>query len=152
MSSRSPEERRLSEVVEAIYATKTAQIRLSAAWLATEAMLKLDGGHLSPPLVYSGCHMHLRQVARELLRGKGGEKGDADADQHELFVGLQKRYPVSHAGSMRPEEREYVLLEYMTQADIDWNVARLRAEADAKSRHADALAEFGIKRAVVSAA
>jgi hypothetical protein len=37
------------------------------------------------------------------------------------------------------EEPEYVLRDIMSDGDVKYNVARLRAEASAKNQHADAL-------------
>jgi hypothetical protein len=53
--------------------------------------------------------------------------------------GLQQRYPSFKRGA---SEREYVRLEQMSDADIAFNVARLRKEGAAKSKHADALEQF----------
>jgi hypothetical protein len=40
----------------------------------------------------------------------------------------------------------------MSEADIGFNVARLRKEAGTKSKHADALEKFGLEKAVGNAA
>ncbi len=112
--------------------------RISPNWIATESMVMLDGPRVSPPLVYLGCHLQIRQIARELLRGKY-EPDDVGEDdtQHDLWPDLQRRYPT--AKSQRSGDPEYVLLEELTATDVGYNVARLRGEAQAKLRHADAL-------------
>jgi hypothetical protein len=84
---------------------------------------------------------HLRQIARQLLRQRFEPDDQTLSVQHELWPDLQPRYP--KASSPKTEEPEYVLLEHMTREDIDYNVARLRNEANAKLRHADALEAFG---------
>lgn len=43
-------------------------------------------------------------------------------------------------------EREYVRLEAMTPEDIAFNIARLRKEADAAVKHADALEAWAANR------
>jgi hypothetical protein len=101
-------------------------------------MLLLDGGRVSPALVYTGCHLQLRQIAREFLRGKYEPDGETEDDaQHELWPDLQRRYPT--AKTARTPDPEYVLLEHLNDADVGYNLARLRSEAVAKLRHADAL-------------
>ena len=113
-------------------------------------MLLLDGGRISPALVYLGCHLQLRQIAREMLRGKFEPDASADDDaQHELFPSLQKRYPAARSSNDNPE---YVLLEELTAIDVAYNVARLRGEARAKQRHADALEAWWRGRPTAAAA
>jgi hypothetical protein len=91
-------------------------------------------------LVYAGCNLQLRQIARGQLRRRF-EPEDDGGDEHDLFPGLQQRYPT--ARSARAEDPEYVLLEHLTPTDIGYNVARLRSEARAKMAHADALEAYG---------
>jgi hypothetical protein len=107
-------------------------------------MRTIDPAGKAPSLVHLGCHLQLRQIARELLRGKyEPDDNSRDDAQHELWPDLQERYPTARtAGS---EEPEYVLLEHLTDEDIAYNVGRLRAEAEAKQHHADALEAWGRK-------
>jgi hypothetical protein len=141
---RDREEDGLRRVVSQVIEARGEAPRISPTWVATEAMLTLDGERSSPPLVHLGCHLHLRQLAREVLRGKYEPDADTDDDaQHELWPYLQKRYPT--AKSTR-DDPEYVLLEEMTEADVGYNVARLRAESHAKLRHADSLEAWGRRR------
>lgn len=114
------------------------QVRISPHWVATEAMVLLDGERISPKLVYLGCHLQLRQIAREILRGKYAPDEEDDAwKQDELWPDLQQRYPA--ARSADKDDPEYILRDQMSEADVRYNVARLRGEAGAKLRHADAL-------------
>lgn len=127
-------ERELHEVLARIYERRSDEIRVSAAWLATEAMIELDPERISPSRVYGAAHLELRQLARSILR-HAADPAEEGAEQHELFPGLQRRYPSAESG----EEPVYVKLEHLTEDDVRFNVARLRAEATTKLAHADAL-------------
>jgi hypothetical protein len=129
------DEKRLRELLWAIYDRRSDAIRVSPAWLATEAMQELDPGRSAPPLVYMAANLQLRQMARAICRQRFEDDGDG-AEQHDLWPDLQRRYPAVHSTDAEPE---YVLLEHLTEADVVFNVNRLRAEAAAKMRHADAL-------------
>lgn len=138
----SNEERALSDIVAAIIERRHDQTRISAAWIATEAMKELDADRIAPPLVFLGCHLELRQIARSLLRGTF--EGDSEPGaQHNLFPELQRRYPVARS---RGDEAVYVLLEDLTKADVKYNVNRLLSEADSKIKHARALEAWDAKR------
>jgi hypothetical protein len=135
------DEKRLAELIARVIDSRSAQSRISPGWIATEVMKDLDPERTAPELVYVGCHLQLRQIARSQLRGRyDGETGASE--QHELWPDLQARYPVMKSG----EEPEYVRLEDLTPADVGYNVARLRAEGRAKLRHADALEAWGRSR------
>lgn len=134
------EERKLAEVVGRVIELRGDAVSISPTWVATEAMQQLDPERDAPSLVYAGCNLHLRQLARGILRKKF-QPDDDDGDEHDLFPGLQRRYPT--ARSARANDPEYVLLEHLTQVDIGFNVGRLRSEASAKLSHADALEAFG---------
>lgn len=134
----------LMEIAARIIDLRRGQITISPAWVATEAMYVIDPERLGPDLEYFGCHLQLRQIARQLLRQRFEPDDQRLSAQHELWPDLQPRYP--KANSAKTEEPEYVLLEHMTSEDIDYNVARLRNEANAKLRHADALEAFGRSR------
>lgn len=131
-------ESRLVEVVTKIVDIRRAQMGITPTWIATEALKEIDPTRRSVELVYLGCHLQLRQIARQVCRTRfDPENESSSADQHELFPGLQWRYPTER--SREEQEPEYVLLEHLTQADVDYNVKRLRLEAEAKLAHADAL-------------
>lgn len=128
----------LRQTVGRIIELRRDAIRISPGWVATEAMILLDGTRVSPALVYLGCHLQLRQIAREMLRGKYEPDAEADEDaQHSLWPALQKRYPTfkSNPG----DDPEYVVLEELTAVDVGFNLRRLRSEAQSKQEHADAL-------------
>ena len=62
-----------------------------------------------------------------------------------LFSGmLQQRYPCAPTES--DEGPAYILLDLMSDEDINYNVGRLRKEARAKLEHADALEAYGMER------
>jgi len=130
------EQKALRLYIASIYERSEHAIKVSPSWLATEAMAKLDPDKISPHLVYLGCHLQLRQIARSICRAKF-EPDDEEAEQHALFPDLQKRYPIVRQS--RDDEPEYILLEHMSKDDVLFNVARLRKEASAKLVHADAL-------------
>lgn len=138
----------LTEIAARIIDLRRDQIGISPSWVATEAMLVVDPDRSSPELAYFGCHLHVRQIARSLLRAKFEPDDPHRGEVHDLFPDLQPRYP--KAGSAKSEEPEYMLLEHMTLKDIDYNVARLRSEANAKLHHADALEAFGQSRSAVA--
>lgn len=128
---------RTREELARVFEQRSKQVRISPAWLATEVCRALDGAldmqRLAPEL-YRLAHAQVKQMARAICRETFEDGGDAA--QHEFFPELQKRYPVMRRGKQQPE---YVLLEHLTGADVAFNVARLRSEAGAKLKHADAL-------------
>ena len=82
-----------------------------------------------------------RPILREWLEG---EQEDIEPTaQHELFPLLQRRYPSQRA---RGDEPEYVRLDDLNDADLKFNVERLRREAQAKLAHATALEAYGLER------
>ena len=147
-SRREPLPDHLRELVARIIEMRLGQPRISPSWVATEAMYDLDRGRAvehDHPMIWQGCHLQLRQIARQLLaqRFECGEE-----EQELLFKDLQWRYPT--ARSATAEEPEYVLRDLMTDEDIAYNVGRMRAEALAKLEHADALEAWGRDRGKVS--
>lgn len=142
-----PEAQDLIIVVEKIIDTRRHAPRVSPTWIATEAIVTLDPGRISVPLVYLGCHLQLRQIARAQLRLHFEEPAAASDDelaQHELFPDLQRRYPTERKRKrFGDNEPEYALLEELSETDIAFNVRRLRREGRAKLAHADALEAYG---------
>jgi hypothetical protein len=114
--------------------------RINPTSIATAALEQLEPDNLA-----AGCHLALRQIARSMLRQRFQE--EQDSDQGTLFPtsALQQRYP--SARNQAGAECEYVQLEAMSPADFVFIVARLRKEGKTKSRHADALERFAIKKA-----
>ncbi len=142
----------LTAVVAKIIETRRNEKRINPSWIATEALLEIDPDKVSVPLVYLGCHLELRQIARGLLRQhfeNPSSPADDEVAQHDLFPDLQRRYP--SARSKEAAEPEYVLLDEMTDSDIWFNVGRLRKEGTAKLRHADALEAFGRDKTAAAA-
>lgn len=143
---RGPDETKLIELVARVVELRRTQVRISPSWVATEAMLLLDPDKQTQrdrPLIYLASHLQLRQIARELCRKSYA--GDEDSKrQHELFPDLQWRYPSARSKNL--EEPEYVRLEHLEQTDVDYNVARLRKEGQAKLKHADSLEAWGVQK------
>lgn len=137
------EERKLAEIIARIIDSRGTAIKISPSWVAHEAMLELDPDRSSPLLVYAGCNLELRQIARGQLRGRF-QPDDTEGEEHDLFPDLQRRYPTARSASK--EDPEYVLLEHLEAVDIGFNVERLRAEGRAKLKHADSLEAYGLSR------
>jgi hypothetical protein len=133
-----PEAKPLIEMAARIIDTRRVEPEIGAIWVANEAMKELDPEKYAErwePLLWIGCHLQMRQIARSLLRKKfepkdGGRKDD-------LFPELQWRYPTARTAD--DDDPTYILRDLMSGEDVTYNVARLRAEADAKNKHADAL-------------
>jgi hypothetical protein len=128
-------------VRESMDARKT-QVRLSPAWIATEAMAKLGAEDLqkAKPLVYLAAHLQLRQIARQACRKQFDDADEEALDpaQQEMFPGLQSRYP-AHAAHAEEDEPSYVLRDFLGADDVAFNVQRLRREGWSKLARADAL-------------
>jgi hypothetical protein len=120
------------------------QPSLNPVWLATEAMAVIGFTRELHELGWIGCHLQFRQIARTFCRK---HFDPAEAAASDLFQEtLQERYPrrdISKAANIEPE---YVLLDLLEAEDIHYNIARLRAEAAAKLKHADALEAWGRRR------
>lgn len=131
----SKESQRYREMLWQIFDSCSDDVRIRPSWLATEAMVRLDGEKKSPPEVYRLAHLQLCQIARSICAQRF-EEDEEDTEQHSLFPNLQKRYPAARSKGQEPE---YVQLEHMKKRDFDYNIRRLRREGRAKLRHADAL-------------
>jgi hypothetical protein len=137
----------LVRIVAAIIDKERNETGINPSWIATRAMLvNLDGATVQHehPLVYLGCHLQLRQIARQLCRGLFEPDDDAQRERHPLFPMLQWRYPTQRSSG--DEESRYVLLEQLCTADVWFNVKRLRADAESRLEHADALEAWIIGR------
>lgn len=137
--------RELSDAINGIIANNRTAPKIFPTWVANEAMLKIDPDRVSPPAVYQGCLLYARQLARDWLRKTFERDDDSEAGpaaQHELFPELQARYPTRRN---KGGEEQYVLLDDMSADDVAYNVSRLRSEAEAKGKHADALEAWGRK-------
>lgn len=142
------EEGQLAEIVARIIEIRRTQIRVNPSWIATEALKEIDPANRSHPLVRTGCHLQLRQIARAQCRKLfEDDDNEDDNDNEPPFIGfkeLQWRYPA--ARSKDKPEPEYVLLDRLSHADVEYNVQRLRREGQAKLDHADALEAWGRSR------
>lgn len=150
----SAESRSLTAIIAKIIDARRDEPHITPDSIATAALSEIDPKKVSVPAVVAGCTLALRQIARGLLRKHFEEEPDDDADDDEeedqfvLFPGLlQQRYPSAQRGAS-----DYVLLQQMSDADIAFNVARLRKEGSSKTKHADALEQFGRDRKKATAA
>jgi hypothetical protein len=114
---------------------------ISPTWIATHVMCEIKFKPALHYLGYAGCHLQVRQIARQELR----KRHDPNAvmqdyienSQDDFFPDtLQLRYP---RRMQKGEEPLYVLRDLMTDDDVDWNESRMRRGGEALLRHADAL-------------
>jgi hypothetical protein len=131
------EESQLAEIVARIIEARRDYVVINPNWIATEALKEIDPSSRSVALVRLGCHLQLRQIARQQCRKLFEDSEEDDEPRFAGFEGLQWRYPTAH--SKRESEPEYILRDRMSGADVAYNVARLRSESRAKAAHADLL-------------
>jgi hypothetical protein len=124
----------LQDLLRGALLAYSSEMPVSAETLAGVVIDQIDAEGSAPILVRWGCVLELRQLARPMLR-REFEQQDIDQAQGELFEGLQDRYP-----GVGDHKGMYVPRQMMTLPDYDANIARLRHEAEAKQKHADALA------------
>jgi hypothetical protein len=124
----------LYKAVAAAYEKHKEAAEVSPAWLATLAMCEIGFGRDLHAIGYIGCHLQMRQIARQFL----AQELDIDIDrvaEDDLFPEtLQHRYPRARK---KGEEPVYVLLDLLTDADVEFNLARMRKAGSALLRHAD---------------
>lgn len=136
------EEEELAATVERILDLCVSLKDVSPAWVATQAMTLIAFPRDLHRLGYAGCHLELRQIARAKLRKRFDPTAiaDDDAPEPDLFPEtLQERYP------RRPEKGEepnYRKLDALTDADVSYNVARMRKAGLALTEHARRLEEW----------
>jgi hypothetical protein len=133
---------RLQDVVRAVYDKRRDLAEISPSWLALEAMNEISFPVVLHELGWIGCNLQFRQIARSFCRQHFDPEVVVEND---LFPEtLQQRYPLKQTdGSQEPV---YVLLDLLSQEDILFNVERLRKEASAKLRHADALDAWRMRK------
>jgi hypothetical protein len=125
----------LYAVIRGVYERHRDQPSINPTWLATEAMVSIEFDRTMHDLGWIGCHLQFRQIARSFCRR---HFDPTEAVETDLFPEtLQDRYPLQVQAP--GEEPQYVLLNLLNEADARFNIARLRKEAEAKLRHADAL-------------
>jgi len=83
----------LNDVLSAVIEKSKAQNRIMPAWVANEAYQTIDSESLAPTLVKIAALLALKQMARQLLRGKFEPDDDANKEQNEFWLNLQERYP-----------------------------------------------------------
>ena len=118
-----------------------SEIEIQPALLASCAIKKIDPETLSPPLVGWAANLELRQLARGLLRKKFDPTHEENP-QAEMFEGLQERYPTK-----RNAEPTYVVLDELSDEEIEDNLVRMGREISAKQKHYDALEAYRFSRA-----
>jgi hypothetical protein len=134
------DEEELAQAVQKVIDDNSAVDAISPAWVATGAMQAIGFARALHRLGYVGCHLELRQIARSKLRRQFDPVSDA-AHGEDLFPDtLQDRYPQRPA---RGREPVYLLRALMEDADVAFNVERMRRAGAALLRHADALEEWG---------
>lgn len=134
--------REIADAVATVIAASKGMARVEAGWVAHGAMQLVDPDRVSLPSVYWGCNEYAKQVAMLQLRGKF-VTNIAITDQHEMFPELQVRYPAKPKKGVEPY---YIKLELMTEDDVNYNISRLRKEAQTKLAHADALADWWVRK------
>ena len=132
----------LRNILQIAYDNISEAVDVSPSLLATTALVELDPDKRTPALVYMAAHLELRQIGRSICR-EWFEKEEEPDEAHSLFPDLQNRYPAAHAEDVEPM---YRLLEHLTEDDVMFNVNRLRREAAAKMKHADALEAWWLDR------
>jgi hypothetical protein len=91
------EEGQLAEIVARIIDIRRAQVRINPTWIATEALKEIDPANRSIALVRTGCHLQLRQIAREQCRTLFEDSEDDDEPRFAVIEGLQWRYPTKRS-------------------------------------------------------
>ena len=147
------EAEQLTAVVRLIVIARKEEVDISPTWVALETMKKLKALDLrqDKPLIYIGCNLYVRQIAREICRRSFEDEQEEESPsidpsqspQHELFPGLQTRYPIARPAG---DEPVYRLLENLTAEDRLHNINRMETEIKSKQRHVDAFKVFHERR------
>jgi hypothetical protein len=134
-------EEELYAVTRQIIERQREAATVSPTWIATHVMCEIRFKPQLHHLGYAGCHLQIRQMARQELRRKHDPNAviidQLTSGQDDFFPEtLQDRYPRRTAHG---EEPVYVLRDLMTDADVEWNMNRMRRGGEALLKHADAL-------------
>jgi hypothetical protein len=120
---------------------------VSPSWIATQVMADIEFPRSLHALGYVGCHLEIRQIARQKLRRAHDpyDKVKASVEgEDDLFPEtLQDRYPRQ---PRPPEEPIYALRDLLTRADVQYNIERMRRGGRALLKHADALEAWDAER------
>jgi hypothetical protein len=121
---------------------------VSPTTLAETVQALFSTAALEPHIQYASLE-HLKQMARSVLAGRFGPKGEqSEAMTGELFSGhLQERYPLPHKLGEPPV---YKLRSALTAEERRWNVQKLRRTGRELLAHADALEAEGESVAVAA--
>jgi hypothetical protein len=131
----------LYDAVKAAYARRRHKSSISPLILATEAMERINFAPKLHAVGYRGCHLYMRQIARQFCR-RYFEPTEIIDRSGDLFPDtLRERYPLPPKPG---EEDEYVLLEDLTDEAISYNVERMRRASLALQKHSDALEAYGL--------
>ena len=124
---------------------------VSPSWVATQVMQEIAFPRSLHLLGYVGCHLEIRQIARQKLRRAHDPAAKVAASvegEDDLFPEtLQERYP---RHPRRSEEPIYALRDLLTRADVKYNVERMRRGGRALLKHADALEAWDAERRVTA--
>lgn len=147
---RTKDAQQLHDLVAAAIARRGGAPRHKPMLIADEVMRRLDGEERSHPLVWIGCHLEIRQIARGML-AKHYDPVEADDDEDDdptlPFINFQRYYPEAPKdGVVEPDGPAYILRDLMTTEDVVWNANRLWAEARTKAAHGDALMAWDASR------
>ena len=114
---------------------------ISPTWIATHVMCEIRFKPALHHLGYAGCHLQVRQFARQAALREQHDPPERvnqqlSSGQGDFFSDtLQPRYP----RQTKPgEEPVYVLRHLMTEQDVNWNEERMRRGGEALLKHADA--------------
>lgn len=120
---------------------------VSPSWVATQVMVEIEFPQSLHALGYIGCHLEIRQIARQKLRRAHDPYAKVKASvegEDDLFPEtLQERYPRK---PVPDEEPLYALRDLLTKSDVEYNVARMRRGGRALLKHADALEAWDAER------
>jgi len=146
-----PEAQELWDVISRLYELHRHKPKLSPTWFATEAMKLIRFAPTDHRQAYLGCHLAFREIARAFFRQKFDPLAPVVDGQSEMEFAetLQERYPLR---TQPGEERVYVLLTELPDPDLTFNVTRMRKQAKALQKHADALEAYGLNRSTPKAA
>lgn len=126
----------LAVYVSKVIHERRAEIRISPSWVATEVMIKIDPKKRAPHLVYIGCHLELRQIARQILPKKFGKLGASPkGEQGEMYPDVPHRFPVARKPG---DEPVYILRGHESIEDVCHFIIRGRSEIRSKSKTLDA--------------
>lgn len=132
------ETNQLSDMLNKCLENTSSDLGVSASYLASQAITKLDPEQKAPYVVQWGCVLQLRQIARGILRKEYEPVNDAGEPQAEMFEKLQQRYPVAR-GEEEKKEGEYMPRLLLTLEERQMISEKLRKASKALAIHANAL-------------